>query len=123
MNISISRVKRITVDDSAYSKSKSGVTNLIQNLSKELAPKGVKVNAVYPVLIESPGLMTTLDAKYSPLDKSISSFLENFKQNQAALGRLITASEIVRYCLFLVSKKARGITGQSKNTDCGDLPN
>ena len=123
MNISILVVKRKTVDNSAYSTSKSGVTNLIQNLNKELAPKGIKVNAVYPVLIETPGLVTTLDAKYSPLDKSISSFSENFKQNQAALGRIITASKIVWCCLFLVFQKARGITGQSKKTDCGVLPN
>ena len=67
--------------------------------------------------------MTALDAEYSPVDKNISSFLENFAQNQSALGRLPTASEVAQLCLFLASEKASGITGQSINIDCGVLPN
>jgi len=123
LNISSLAAKRGTLNNSAYSASKFGVTGLTQSLSKELGPKGIRVNAVCPVLIETPGLMTALDAKYSPVDKNISSFLENFAQNQSALGRLPTASEVTQLCLFLASEKASGITGQSINIDCGVLPN
>jgi 3-oxoacyl-[acyl-carrier protein] reductase/meso-butanediol dehydrogenase/(S,S)-butanediol dehydrogenase/diacetyl reductase len=123
LNISSLAAKRGTLNNSAYSASKFGVTGLTQSLSKELGPKGIRVNAVCPVLIETPGLMTALDAKYSPVDKNISSFLENFAQNQSALGRLPTASEVAQLCLFLASEKASGITGQSINIDCGVLPN
>jgi 3-oxoacyl-[acyl-carrier protein] reductase/meso-butanediol dehydrogenase/(S,S)-butanediol dehydrogenase/diacetyl reductase len=123
LNISSLAAKRGTVNNSAYSASKFGVTGLTQSLSKELGHKGIRVNAVCPVLIETPGLMTALDAKYSPVDKNISSFLENFAQNQSALGRLPTASEVAQLCLFLASEKASGITGQSINIDCGVLPN
>jgi 3-oxoacyl-[acyl-carrier protein] reductase/meso-butanediol dehydrogenase/(S,S)-butanediol dehydrogenase/diacetyl reductase len=123
LNISSLAAKRGTLNNSAYSASKFGVTGLTQSLSKELGPKGIRVNAVCPVLIETPGLMTALDAKYSPVDKNISNFLENFAQNQSALGRLPTASEVAQLCLFLASEKASGITGQSINIDCGVLPN
>jgi 3-oxoacyl-[acyl-carrier protein] reductase/meso-butanediol dehydrogenase/(S,S)-butanediol dehydrogenase/diacetyl reductase len=123
LNISSLAAKRGTLNNSAYSASKFGVTGLTQSLSKELGHKGIRVNAVCPVLIETPGLMTALDAKYSPVDKNISSFLENFAQNQSALGRLPTASEVAQLCLFLASEKASGITGQSINIDCGVLPN
>jgi 3-oxoacyl-[acyl-carrier protein] reductase/meso-butanediol dehydrogenase/(S,S)-butanediol dehydrogenase/diacetyl reductase len=123
LNISSLAAKRGTLNNSAYSASKFGVTGLTQSLSKELGPKGIRVNAVCPVLIETPGLMTALDAKYSPVDKNISSFFENFAQNQSALGRLPTASEVAQLCLFLASEKASGITGQSINIDCGVLPN
>ena len=123
LNISSLAAKRGTLNNSAYSASKFGVTGLTQSLSKELGPKGIRVNAVCPVLIETPGLMIALDAKYSPVDKNISSFLENFAQNQSALGRLPTASEVAQLCLFLASEKASGITGQSINIDCGVLPN
>jgi len=123
LNISSLAAKRGTLNNSAYSASKFGVTGLTQSLSKELGPKGIRVNAVCPVLIKTPGLMTALDAKYSPVDKNIFSFLENFAQNQSALGRLPTASEVAQLCLFLASEKASGITGQSINIDCGVLPN
>ena len=123
LNISSLAAKRGTINNSAHSASKFGVTGLTQSLSKELGHKGIRVNAVCPVLIETPGLMTALDAKYSPVDKNISSFLENFAQNQSALGRLPTASEVAQLCLFLASEKASGITGQSINIDCGVLPN
>ena len=67
--------------------------------------------------------MTALDAKYSPADRNIPSFLENFTQSQSALGRLPTANEVAQLCLFLASEKASGISGQSINLDCGVLPN
>ena len=123
LNISSLAAKRGTKNNSAYSASKFGVTGLTQSLSKELGPKGIRVNAVCPVLIETSGLMTALDAKYSPADKNIPSFLENFTQSQSALGRLPTANEVAQLCLFLASEKASGITGQSINIDCGVLPN
>ena len=123
LNISSLAAKRGTKNNSAYSASKFGVTGLTQSLSKELGPKGIRVNAVCPVLIETPGLMTALDAKYSPADKNIPSFLENFTQSQSALGRLPTTNEVAQLCLFLASEKASGISGQSINIDCGVLPN
>lgn len=123
LNISSLAAKRGTKNNSAYSASKFGVTGLTQSLSKELGPKGIRVNAVCPVLIETPGLMTALDANYSPADKNIPSFLENFTQSQSALGRLPTVNEVAQLCLFLASEKASGISGQSINIDCGVLPN
>ena len=123
LNISSLAAKRGTKNNSAYSASKFGVTGLTQSLSKELGPKRIRVNAVCPVLIETPGLMIALDDKYSPADKNIPSFLENFTQNQSALGRLPTANEVAQLCLFLASEKASGISGQSINIDCGVLPN
>ena len=123
MNISSLAAKRGTLNNSAYSASKFGVTGLTQSLSKELGPKGIRVNAVCPVLIETPGLITALDTEYSPADKSKSIFLENFARTQTALGRLPTASEVAQLCLFLSSENASGITGQSINVDCGVLPN
>jgi len=123
LNISSLAAKRGTLNNSAYSASKFGVTGLTQSLSKELGPKGIRVNAVCPVLIETPGLITALDAEYSPADKSKSIFLENFARTQTALGRLPTASEVAQLCLFLSSENASGITGQSINVDCGVLPN
>ena len=123
INISSLAAKRGTLNNSAYSATKFGVTGLTQSLCKELGPKGIRVNAVCPVLIETPGLTDALSQKDSPANGDTNLFLSNFTLNQTALGRLPTVKEVAHLCLFLSSNNASGITGQSINVDCGVLPN
>jgi 3-oxoacyl-[acyl-carrier protein] reductase/meso-butanediol dehydrogenase/(S,S)-butanediol dehydrogenase/diacetyl reductase len=123
LNISSLAAKRGTPNNSVYSATKFGVTGLTQSLCKELGPKGIRVNAVCPVLIETPGLVDALNQKDSPANGDPSLFLANFSANQTALGRLPSAKEVAQLCLFLTSKNASGISGQSINVDCGVLPN
>ena len=123
LNISSLAAKRGTPNNSVYSATKFGVTGLTQSLCKELGPRGIRVNAVCPVLVETPGLADALNQKYSPANGDSSLFLTNFSASQTALGRLPSATEVAQLCLFLTSKNASGITGQSINVDCGVLPN
>ena len=123
INISSLAAKRGTPNNSAYSATKFGVTGLTQSLCKELGPKGIRVNAVCPVLVETPGLLDALDSKHSPANNDTNKFLANFAINQTALNRLPTVNEVAQLCLFLASDNASGITGQSINVDCGVLPN
>jgi 3-oxoacyl-[acyl-carrier protein] reductase/meso-butanediol dehydrogenase/(S,S)-butanediol dehydrogenase/diacetyl reductase len=123
LNISSLAAKRGTSNNSAYSATKFGVTGLTQSLCKELGPKGIRVNAVCPVLVETPGLIAALNSDKSPAGLDLSKFLNDFAKNQSALGRLPTINEVAELCLFLSSEKASGITGQSINIDCGVLPN
>jgi 3-oxoacyl-[acyl-carrier protein] reductase/meso-butanediol dehydrogenase/(S,S)-butanediol dehydrogenase/diacetyl reductase len=123
LNISSLAAKRGTPNNSVYSATKFGVTGLTQSLCKELGPRGIRVNAVCPVLVETPGLADALNQKDSPANGDSSLFLTNFSASQTALGRLPSATEVAQLCLFLTSKNASGITGQSINVDCGVLPN
>jgi NAD(P)-dependent dehydrogenase (short-subunit alcohol dehydrogenase family) len=123
INISSLAAKRGTTNNSAYSATKFGVTALTQSLCKELGKQGIRVNAVCPVLIDTPGLLTALKDGQSPSGNNAREYLKNFAVSQTALGRLPTASEVAKLCLFLSSKDASGITGQSINVDCGVLPN
>ena len=123
INISSLAAKRGTSNNSSYSATKFGVTGLTQSLCKELGPKGIRVNSVCPVLIETPGLLDALVSKYSPANSDTNKFLANFALNQTALNRLPTVNEVAQLCLFLASNNASGITGQSINVDCGVLPN
>lgn len=123
LNISSLAAKRGTPNNSVYSATKFGVTGLTQSLCKELGPKGIRVNAVCPVLIETTGLVDALNQKDSPANGDIGSFLTEFSANQTALGRLPSVNEVAQLCLFLTSKNASGISGQSINVDCGVLPN
>ena len=123
INISSLAGKRGTANNSAYVAAKFGVTGLTQSLCKELGPRGIRVNAVCPVLISSEGLLEALSDSSSPAKGDPNTFLKTFAQTQSPLGRLPTANEVAELVLYLISDKAAAITGQSINVDCGVLPN
>ncbi len=123
INISSLAGKRGSANNSVYCASKFGVNGLTQALAKELGPRGIRVNAVCPVYIQTKGLMQALKDKRSPVQgDDIASFLRRFAEENAALKRLPTGEEIAKMCLFLASDKASAITGQCINVDCGVLP-
>lgn len=123
INISSLAARRGTPNNSAYVASKFGVAGLTQSLAKELGPKGIRVNAVCPVLVKTEGLMEALNDESSPAAGEPDMFLNNFATTQTALGTLPSASQVADLCIFLSSSHAAAITGQSINVDCGVLPN
>lgn len=121
INISSLAGKRGSANNAVYCASKFGVTGLTQALAKELGPRRIRVVAVCPVYIETDGLMKALSDKNSPAKgKNVRSYLNDFVNQQSALGRLPTGDDVAQTCLFLASASA--ITGQSINVDCGVLP-
>lgn len=123
INISSLAGKRGSANNSVYCVSKFGVNGLTQALAKELGTKGIRVNAVCPVYIETEGLVEALKDKRSPSKgEDILLFLKDFAINNAALQRLPEAQEVAQLCVFLASSKASAITGQCINVDCGVLP-
>ena len=74
LNMSSLAAKRGTPNNSVYSATKFGVTGLTQSLCKELGPKGIRVNAVCPVLVETPGLVDALKQNDSPVNGDSSLF-------------------------------------------------
>lgn len=122
INMSSLAAKRGTANNSAYCASKFGLTGLTQAMAKELGPKGLRVNAICPVLVRTPGLMDALQDLGSPAKGDPKTFLSSFAATQSALGRLPTGSEVAEMALFLASSAASSVTGQSINVDCGVLP-
>lgn len=123
INISSLAGKRGSANNSVYCASKFGVNGLTQALAKELGPKGIRANAVCPVYIPTEGLLHALKDKNSPTQgKDVNSYLKKFAVENAALGRLPTAEEVAKVCLFLASDEASSITGQCINIDCGVMP-
>jgi len=124
LNISSMAGKRGTANNAAYCAAKFGVNGVTQALAKELGPKGIRVNAICPVLIQTPGLLTALtESPDAPAyAKGVEQFLSDFIRGNAALGRLPSAEEVADFCLYLASEKASAITGQCINLDCGVFP-
>lgn len=123
INISSLAARRGTPNNSAYSASKFAITGLTQSTAKELGKSGIRVNAICPVLIETPGLIDALKSENAPSFGQPAEFLEQFALTQTALGRLPNAIDIAELSYFLTSESANAITGQSINVDCGVLPN
>ena len=123
INISSLAGKRGSANNSVYCASKFGVNGVTQALAKELGPRGIRVNAVCPVYVQTEGLLEALKDDKSPSGGSDSDgYFEDFARDNAALKRLPRGQEIAEVCLFLASGKASAITGQCINVDCGVLP-
>lgn len=93
--------------EAAYSAVKAGVIGLTKALAKEVAPSGIRVNAVSPGVV-----MTDMMAGFSEDD------VKALKE-ETPLGRLGEAEDIARAALFLASEKADFITGQVLSVNGG----
>ena len=82
-----------------YAASKFGIISFTKTWSRELGPKGVRVNAVAPGFVETPILASVPD-KVLALMKA-----------RVPLGRLARAEEIANVYAFLASDEASYING------------
>lgn len=90
-----------------YSASKGGVLALTATLGAELAPKGIRVNAVVP------GFLGTGMAQR--MDHAVAKKLEA----RIPLGRFGSAEEVAKAALFLASDDATYVVGQALVVDGG----
>jgi NAD(P)-dependent dehydrogenase (short-subunit alcohol dehydrogenase family) len=94
-----------------YSVSKAAVWMLTRNLAEELAPRGVRVNAVGPGFIDTPMLDRARelagDAWYRGLPAQI------------PLGRIGTPDDVASVVLFLSSPESGYLTGSILHPDGG----
>lgn len=95
----------------AYGAAKAGVLGLTRSSALELAPRGIRVNAVLPGLIESP----------QSLDPEHSSGPEGLVRSAARipLGRVGQPDDVAEVVCFLLSDAARYVTGESLVVDGG----
>jgi NAD(P)-dependent dehydrogenase (short-subunit alcohol dehydrogenase family) len=99
-----------------YCASKGGVSNLTRALALELAPLGVRVNAVCPGDVDTPMLHGQAAASVDPaayLDK----LLRGYPQGESA--RFIAPAEIAELIWFLAQPSTGAITGANISIDLG----
>ena len=97
----------------AYCVSKAGVDQLTRCAALELAPHGVRVNAV------NPGVTVTNLHRRSGIDEEkYAAFLERSKTTHP-LGRAGEPEEIAELIWFLASERAGWITGETISIDGG----
>ncbi len=97
----------------AYCVSKAGIDQLTRCSALELAPKGIRVNAVNPGVVVS-----NLHKRGGMADDDYQKFLKNSKDTHP-LGRVGEAKEVAELIYFLASDKASWITGATYEIDGG----
>jgi NAD(P)-dependent dehydrogenase (short-subunit alcohol dehydrogenase family) len=97
----------------AYCVSKAGVDQLTRCAALELAPQGVRVNAVNPGVV-----VTEIHKRGGMSAENYEKFLEHSKTTHP-IGRVGDPKEIAELVFYLASEKASWITGATYSIDGG----
>ena len=90
-----------------YAASKAGIIGLTKSLAKEVAPRGINVNAVAPGFVETD------------MTADLSDEIKTKATDAIPLGRMGTPEDIAKAVVFLASDDASYITGQTLVVDGG----
>ena len=100
-----------------YVSSKHAMLGLTKSLAIELGPDNIRVLAVAPTLIETPGIDAGRDAFRSA---GMGDLIDNYAQ-RLALGRVGVPDDVARAVLFAASDLAIFMTGSTLLVDGGDV--
>uniref|UniRef100_Q01S61 Short-chain dehydrogenase/reductase SDR n=1 Tax=Solibacter usitatus (strain Ellin6076) TaxID=234267 RepID=Q01S61_SOLUE len=99
---------------SVYSATKAAIRSFARTWSVDLKSRGIRVNAISPGVVPTPGYNTSLGMTQEVVDQ----FVEN-ATGTIPLGRAGTPDEIAKAVLFLASDDSSYITGIELFVDGG----
>lgn len=97
----------------SYVATKAGQIGLTKALALDLAPYGVRVNAICPAGVMTPLMREWANTQYDPA--AALAMVDSWHP----IGRMATIEEIGEVCAFLASSEAAFITGQTICPDGG----
>lgn len=97
----------------AYVATKAGQIGLTRALALDLAPEGIRVNAVCAAGVMTPLMQEWANTQYDP--RAALKMVDSWHP----LGRMATIEEIGEVCAFLASAEAAFVTGQAICPDGG----
>ena len=112
--------KKGSFKNSAYAASKFGGIGLTQSLALEMAPFGVRVNAVCPGnLLDSPLWTNSLYEQYAKRFNLTVEEVRRKYEDQVPMGRGCSYDDVANVVVFLASDESNYMTGQGINVTGG----
>ncbi|MBU2495186.1 MAG: sorbitol-6-phosphate dehydrogenase [Candidatus Omnitrophica bacterium] len=112
--------KKGSYKNCAYAASKFGGLGLTQSIALDLAPNGVRVNAVCPGnLLDSPLWVNNLYDQYAKKWGISKEEVRKKYIDQVPLGRTCTYEDVANAVVFLAGEQSSYITGQAINVTGG----
>ena len=99
---------------SVYSATKAAVRSFARTWCVDLKEKGIRVNAISPGVVPTPGYRNSLGMTQEQLDQFVQSSISNIP-----LGRVGTADEIAKAVVFLASGDSSYVNGIELFVDGG----
>lgn len=90
-----------------YTAAKAGLEGMTRSLAQEYGRKGITVNTVSPGFVETD------------LTREAGSLARDYVERYSASGRFVTPEEVADVVAFLVSDRARAVSGQTIHVDGG----
>lgn len=112
VNMSSTNALGAEADYAHYNASKAAVLLLTKTMAVELAPHGIRVNALCPGFIGT-ALNTTIAASIAP------DFLDRYAHDNVPLARIGRPEEVAATYAFLASEDASFVTGTALVVDGG----
>lgn len=108
VNIASLAAALATPNAATYSAVKGAIVSLTRQTARDLGSAGIRVNAVSPGTIETPGLQGVMSDE-----------ARIYRKSRAPLGRLGAPEDVADAVVFLASPAASFITGQILTVDGG----
>jgi NAD(P)-dependent dehydrogenase (short-subunit alcohol dehydrogenase family) len=100
----------------AYGASKFGVVGLMRCMALELAPRGIRVNAVCPSGVRTPMVDKTAAQESARTGVSVDELMRA-EDEVVPIGRMAEPEEVADVCVFLASDLARHVAGTAMLVD------
>ena len=108
----------------AYAAAKAALTNYSKGLSKELGPKGIRVNTVAPGYTETQAAQGMVNEIANRTGVTADAARQRIMDSLGGipLGRPSRPEEVAELIAFLASDRASSITGSEYVIDGGTIP-